>query len=138
MTAAAVPDPYLVLGVTAEASDDDLDLAFRRLIRQLHPDTRPPAAPDPDTDQRLQDLLTAHATLRDPIQRATYDRTRREQTIRPDVATPRPRVASPPLTPDLRAGPVHWAPLPNPTLDGPAAAARGGQPKETRHGTPED
>ncbi|MEV6416932.1 J domain-containing protein [Kribbella sp. NPDC051718] len=108
-----VPDPYLVLGITAAASDDDLDHAFRRLIRQLHPDTRPPAAPDPGTDQRLQDLLTAYATLRDPVQRAAYDRTRREQATRPHLAAPQPRVAAQPLVPDLQAGPVQWAPLSN-------------------------
>lgn len=135
MTAAPVPDPYLVLGVTAEASDNDLDHAFRRLIRQLHPDTRPPAVPDPDDDQRLQNLLTAYATLRDPIQRATYDRTHREQTTKPHLAVPRPRVAAPPpLPPDLRAGPVHWAPLPHPTPGGPAVAARPGRPKGIHHG----
>jgi hypothetical protein len=48
------PDPYAVLGVTTEASDDDLDHAFRGLARQHHPDTRP-SEPEPDADQRLQE-----------------------------------------------------------------------------------
>lgn len=39
--AAAPPppdDPYRVLGVSANASDADIDQAYRRLIRQYHPD----------------------------------------------------------------------------------------------------
>ncbi|MFC6160161.1 J domain-containing protein [Kribbella jiaozuonensis] len=63
-------DPYDVLGVTAEASDEDLDHAFRALIRQ-HTDT---LSPGPDADQRLREILTAYTTLRDPVRRAAYDR----------------------------------------------------------------
>lgn len=63
-----------MLGVTAEASDDDLDQAFRGLIRQDHTDTRSPE-PETDADHRLQEILTAYTTLRDPIRRAAYDRT---------------------------------------------------------------
>lgn len=32
-------DPYLVLGITPEISDDDLKRAYRRLVRENHPDT---------------------------------------------------------------------------------------------------
>jgi preprotein translocase subunit Sec63 len=31
-------DPYRVLGLTEEASDAEVDLAYRRLITQYHPD----------------------------------------------------------------------------------------------------
>jgi len=31
-------DPYRVLGLTQEASDAEVDLAYRRLISQYHPD----------------------------------------------------------------------------------------------------
>ncbi|HEU4773340.1 MAG TPA: DnaJ domain-containing protein [Lysobacter sp.] len=31
-------DPYAVLGVTTEASDADIERAYRRLISQYHPD----------------------------------------------------------------------------------------------------
>jgi len=32
-------DPYLVLGITPEISDEDLKKAYRRLVRENHPDT---------------------------------------------------------------------------------------------------
>jgi curved DNA-binding protein CbpA len=105
-------DPYAILGVTADSSDDDLDHAFRGLVRQLHPDTRTPSDSDVDADQRLQQILTAYATLRDPIRRAAYDRTR----IRPATNSPPPHIqatrrTSPPRTePAIRVGPVRWQP----------------------------
>ncbi|MDX6237985.1 MAG: hypothetical protein QOG10_2800 [Kribbellaceae bacterium] len=118
MTAAPIPDPYALLGVTAEASDDDLDHAFRGLVRQLHPDTRTPSEPDADADQRLQELLTAYATLRDPLRRAAYDRTRARPATAGSAPTPQPRfpTAAPQtpapirVGPAIRVGPVHWAP----------------------------
>ncbi|MER7243190.1 J domain-containing protein [Kribbella sp. NPDC000426] len=67
------PDPYNVLGVTAQASDEDLDHAFRALIHQHHTESRAPG-PERHADERLQEILTAYATLRDPVRRAAYDR----------------------------------------------------------------
>ncbi|MBC7103559.1 MAG: DnaJ domain-containing protein, partial [Parvibaculum sp.] len=32
-------DPYLVLGITPDISDEDLKKAYRRLVRENHPDT---------------------------------------------------------------------------------------------------
>lgn len=121
MTAAPL-DPYAILGVTVEASDDDLDHAFRGLVRQLHPDTRTPAS-DTDADRCLQELLNAYATLRDPIRRAAYDRTL-AQAAAPSApspsATSRPQPrgfqAAPPhaapirVDPAIRIGPVRWEP----------------------------
>ncbi|MGW1346743.1 J domain-containing protein [Kribbella sp. NPDC002412] len=109
-------DPYAILGVTVEASDDDLDHAFRGLVRQLHPDTRT-AASDDDADRRLQELLNAYATLRDPIRRAAYDRAMARAAV-PSAPSPRPRrsQAAPAryapirVDPAIRVGPVRWEP----------------------------
>lgn len=38
--------PYRVLGLTREASDAEIDLAYRRLISQYHPDRYADAAPE--------------------------------------------------------------------------------------------
>lgn len=39
-------DPYRVLGLTSDASDQDLERAYRRLISQYHPDRLSGAAPE--------------------------------------------------------------------------------------------
>jgi curved DNA-binding protein CbpA len=114
MTALPLSDPYVILGVTAEASDDDLDHAFRALVRQLHPDTRTSSEPDADADLRLQQLLDAYATLRDPIRRAAYDRDRVKPASTRRAPIPEPRF--PPTQtsvsirrePAIRVGPVRW------------------------------
>lgn len=143
-----VADPYAILGVATEASDDDLDHAFRVLVRRLHPDTRSPRTPatsvtsaaaaepagsegaDDDADQRLQEILNAYATLRDPVRRAAYDRARsRPVTPATPAVWPAARATRAPDTlqrpgptrvgPALRVGPVHWEP-PQTTADSPA------------------
>jgi curved DNA-binding protein CbpA len=118
-----LPDPYAILGVAAEASDDDLDHAFRGLVRQYHPDTRTSES-DNDADQRLQEILTAYATLRDPIH-AAYDRSRARPAPASRAPTPRPRFSAAPRTSApirvglaIRVGPVHWEPSPQATTDG--------------------
>ena len=104
------PDPYTLLGVTSEATDDDLDHAFRGLVRRVHPDTRTSSESDADADWRLQELLTAYATLRDPIRRAAYDRaTNGAPTARTRTAEPRTS-ATVRAEPAIRIGPVHWEP----------------------------
>ena len=106
-------DPYAILGVATEASDDDLDHAFRGLVRRLHPDTRGSVASpasvesEHDADRRLQELLNAYAVLRDPVRRAAYDRARAGV-----VAAAKPPVPDPVRTPAIRVGPVRWEPLP--------------------------
>jgi len=57
---------YEILGVSATASAQELKTAYRRLLRQAHPDLGGSAA--------LLDLVTeAYDTLKDPSQRARYD-----------------------------------------------------------------
>jgi curved DNA-binding protein CbpA len=98
------PDPYTLLGVTSEATDDDLDHAFRGLVRRLHPDTR--TSSESDADRRLQELLSAYATLRDPIRRAAYD----SAQIRPVTTNRAPTPQTRPAEPAIRVGPVRWQP----------------------------
>lgn len=59
--------PYEVLGVPATASDDELRRAYRRRLRETHPDTGG-AAPDFDRVQRAWELIGT------PEARAAYDR----------------------------------------------------------------
>jgi curved DNA-binding protein CbpA len=76
----APEDPYTVLGVPSTASQDEISRAYRRLVREHHPDLHPsdpakPTEPQPSaTTQPLRRVLDAYALLRDPVSRAEYDR----------------------------------------------------------------
>jgi molecular chaperone DnaJ len=69
---ASVPrDPYEVLGVAHDASEQDVKKSFRRLARELHPDVN---AHDPDAEEKFKEAAEAYEILSDPERRATYDR----------------------------------------------------------------
>src|SRR5262249_24910064 len=69
---ASVPrDPYEVLGVERDASDQQIKKAFRQLARELHPDVN---AHDPGAEEKFKEAAEAHEILSDPERRATYDR----------------------------------------------------------------
>jgi molecular chaperone DnaJ len=64
-------DPYVVLGVARDASDQEIKKAFRVLARELHPDVN---AHDPDAEGKFKEAAEAYEILADPERRATYDR----------------------------------------------------------------
>ena len=64
-------DYYEVLGVPRDASSDDIKRAFRRLARELHPDTNPDS---PDAEAKFKEVALAYEVLSDPERRERYDR----------------------------------------------------------------
>jgi len=64
-------DPYEVLGVEREASEQQIKKAFRQLARELHPDVN---AHDPDAEAKFKEAAEAYEILCDEERRATYDR----------------------------------------------------------------
>lgn len=121
-------DPYVVLGVPPRATPQQVQRAFRRLVRQHHPDTT--GAPvDPDV---LRAILAAYTALsgghdggdgrdgghgRDGCDRG--DGGSAETPAEPDQSSNCATPAAPPLVrpvepepepqlPPLQAGPVRW------------------------------
>jgi curved DNA-binding protein CbpA len=72
-------DAYAVLGVTPDATQDQLKAAHRALVRRHHPDLAPPHERDAAT-RRVQDINVAYGLVRDAGKRAEYDRLRRSGT----------------------------------------------------------
>lgn len=62
-------DYYQALGVSREASAEDIKKAFRKLARKYHPDV----SKEPDAEQRMKEVNEAYAVLSDPQRRAAYD-----------------------------------------------------------------
>ncbi len=62
-------DYYATLGVPKTATQADIKKAYRRLARELHPDTNK----DPDAERRFKEANEAHAVLSDAGKRKQYD-----------------------------------------------------------------
>jgi molecular chaperone DnaJ len=67
-------DLYAVLGVAEDADQKAIGRAYRKLARELHPDTHPD---DPDAAERFKDVTAAYDVIGDESKRAEYDEFRR-------------------------------------------------------------
>ena len=65
------PDYYSILGVGREAGPEEIKQAYHRLVTRFHPDMHPG---DADAEACLRSVNEAYAILKDPEQRARYDR----------------------------------------------------------------
>lgn len=63
-------DYYQILGVTKNASQDDIKKAYKKLARKYHPDLNPN---DPDAQRKFQEINEANEVLSDPEKRKKYD-----------------------------------------------------------------
>ncbi len=64
-------DYYEVLGVSKDASAEDIKKAYRKLAKECHPDLHPN---DKEAETRFKELNEANEVLSDPEKRARYDR----------------------------------------------------------------
>lgn len=101
-------DPYRILEIPREATQQDIIDAYRRQLRRHHPDTRASSSDDSaSSDAMLREIIDAYAILGDPQRRADYDATHPQPELsKPDRRNPTRRTG----TPWLRAGPVRWLP----------------------------
>jgi DnaJ-domain-containing protein 1 len=64
-------DPYETLGVNRDASQNDIQAAYRRRAKKLHPDLNPG---NKQAEQDFKDLSAAYEILRDEEKRSRFDR----------------------------------------------------------------
>lgn len=62
-------DYYKILGVSKDASAEEIKKAFRKLARKYHPDI----SKEPDAAARMAEVNEANAVLSDPEKRKAYD-----------------------------------------------------------------
>jgi len=64
-------DPYITLGVNKNATQDDIQKAYRRLAKKLHPDLNPG---NKTAEEKFKEVTAANDLLSDPDKRARFDR----------------------------------------------------------------
>jgi Leucine-rich repeat (LRR) protein len=64
-----MPNYYDILGITTNASEDDIRTAYKNLVKAYHPDVNPTA----ESEEIIKHLNTAYDTLSDPHKRMLYD-----------------------------------------------------------------
>ena len=62
-------DPYRVLGLTPDATDEQVKQAYRRLAKQYHPDMNPG---DEAAAQRMNEINAAYDQIKNPPKQTTY------------------------------------------------------------------
>lgn len=60
---------YDILGLDKKASEADIKKAYRKLVRQYHPDV----SDDPNADSKMGEINNAYETLKDAKKREEYD-----------------------------------------------------------------
>lgn len=63
-------DPYGILGVPRDATDEQIKIAFRKLAMQHHPDRNPG---DPNAENKFKEINAAYDTLKNGGKRAAHD-----------------------------------------------------------------
>lgn len=67
-------DYYRILGVVETADAEHIKKAYRKLVKECHPDTHPGK---PKAEERFKQISEAYAVLSDEGKRDKYDRERR-------------------------------------------------------------
>lgn len=75
-------DYYAILGVDPTADSEEIKKAYRRLVRQYHPDAQKATG----TALLFRQIQEAYEVLSDPVMRGAYDRGRAEAGLSPEAS----------------------------------------------------
>jgi len=67
-------DLYEILGISKNASQDEIKSAFRKLAKEYHPDMHRTEEKKKEAEEKFKEIAMAYKILSDPEQRARYDR----------------------------------------------------------------
>lgn len=87
---------YQVLSLTADATEAEIKLAYRKLARKYHPDLNPG---DRDAEERFKQIALAYQTLLTNLKLRSHQ---------PENSTPTPPTNSTPTTPSTTSGQVRF------------------------------
>ncbi|QXP84391.1 DnaJ C-terminal domain-containing protein [Methylococcus sp. Mc7] len=63
-------DYYQIMGISRDASQEEIKRTYRKLARKFHPDV----SKEPDAEERFKEINEAYEVLQDKERRAAYDR----------------------------------------------------------------
>ncbi|MGE4353470.1 MAG: DnaJ domain-containing protein [Oscillospiraceae bacterium] len=64
-----INDPYRVLGISHDASDEEIKKAYRQLAKKYHPDLHPG---DPEAQKRMNEINAAYDQIKNPQQNTGF------------------------------------------------------------------
>lgn len=72
---------YEILGISFNATQEEVKKAYRRMAKKYHPDMNP----DIDTTEKMKEINTAYDTLSDIEKRKAYDKTLKPKSYEPKI-----------------------------------------------------
>lgn len=103
-----VKDFYETLGVSDDASYEEIKKAYRLLAKKYHPDV----SQEVDAEERFKEVQQAYATLKDPVERSYYNQVReqakRQTNYEPDREAYRYWQSPQPPRRSIHRKMLHW------------------------------
>jgi curved DNA-binding protein CbpA len=96
---------YAVLGVSVDASRDEINRSYRQLMRRIHPDRFPDPAERQRAEEHAKEVNAAYAILSRPDIRREYDSAARRTVMAQAVSQRYQRYSTPTAPPRPRTRP---------------------------------